>query len=200
MGAAELSSLGGASELSSPLFEEGVQGIQDLASELMCLAQGRVPHYHVRVADLAELVSQFVGELRRSTIDQRFRLVAEVHGPVTCALAARRFRRVLWNLVQNASEATPEGGEIRVACHVDRGQAFLEVKDTGRGIPSDQLERVFEAFFTTRPSGTGLGLEVCRMIVRAHGGTIECRSEVGVGTAFQIRLPLAATAMEPSVA
>lgn len=200
MGAAELSSLGGTSDLTSPLFEEGVQGIQDLASELMCLAQGRVPHYHVRVADLGELVAQFVSELRRSTIDQRFRLVAEVQRPVTCALAPRRFRRVLWNLVQNASEATPEGGEIRVSCHVDRGQAFLEVRDTGRGIPSEQLERVFEAFFTTRPTGTGLGLEVCRMIVRAHGGTIECKSEIGVGTAFQIRLPLAATSMEPSVA
>lgn len=199
MGAAELSSLGGGAELTSPLFEEGVQGIQDLANELMCLAQGRVPHYHVRVADLAALVGQFVNELRRSTIDQRLRLVTEIRGPVTCALAARRFRRVLWNLVQNASEATPDGGEIRVSCHVDRGQAYLEVRDTGRGIPPEQLDRVFEAFFTTRPAGTGLGLEVCRMIVRAHGGTIECRSEVGVGTAFQIRLPLAATSMESSV-
>ncbi len=114
----------------------------------------------------------------------------ELVGPVRCAIAPRRFRRVLWNLVQNSSEATPEGGEIVVACRAHEGQAVLEVRDTGRGIPADQLERVFDAFYTTRASGSGLGLEICRMIVRAHGGTIECSSTVGVGTTFRIRLPL----------
>lgn len=190
LGAAELSSLGGAPDLVNPLFEEGVQGIQDLASELMCMAQGRVPQYHVTVTDLTDLVGQFTAELKRSTINQKFRLSQELVGPVRCAIAPRRFRRVLWNLVQNSSEATPEGGEIVVACRAHEGQAVLEVRDTGRGIPADQLERVFDAFYTTRASGSGLGLEICRMIVRAHGGTIECSSTVGVGTTFRIRLPL----------
>ena len=99
--------------------------------------------------------------------------------------------QVLANLVVNAVDSMPHGGALTVRTgRAGEGFAFLEVRDTGVGIPEDVRSRLFEPFFTTKEGGTGLGLSVTRGIVTGMGGRIEVDSEVGSGTTFRIELPL----------
>jgi len=97
---------------------------------------------------------------------------------------------VLTNLIFNALDAMPDGGEIRVSTEARDGKVYLCFADTGKGVPDDVREKVFEPFFTTKgPQSSGLGLAVSYGIVRRHQGTIELLSSVGEGTTFTIGLP-----------
>jgi two-component system OmpR family sensor kinase len=108
-----------------------------------------------------------------------------------------RLRQVLGNLVNNAVSHTPEGTPIEVRVRAEGPDAVLEVADQGPGLPADQAERVFERFYRADPArtssgGTGLGLAIVAAIVAAHGGRVEVRTSVGVGTTFRVLVPLAA--------
>lgn len=93
------------------------------------------------------------------------------------------------NLLRNAKEATPHGGEVLVSTAVDGHDVLVRVTDTGAGIPAEVQGRVFEPYFTTKKAGTGLGLPTVRRVVEEHGGTLLLESEVGKGTQFTMRLP-----------
>jgi PAS domain S-box-containing protein len=135
-------------------------------------------------------------------IRHRARLVKD-YGPVPMVDGNEsRLGQVFLNLLLNAAQAMPEGqtdrNEIRVATRTDgAGRAVVEVRDTGRGIPTNIVARIFDPFFTTKPSGvgTGLGLWICKGIVSALGGEVTVESEVGRGSVFRVTLP--ATAVEP---
>jgi signal transduction histidine kinase len=100
--------------------------------------------------------------------------------------------QVLVNLVRNAVDAMEGGGRLEVRTRNESGAVMVDVTDEGCGIPAENLPRVFEAFFTTKPEdrGTGLGLAVCRRVVEAHGGTLGVRSVAGKGSTFTVTLPL----------
>jgi signal transduction histidine kinase len=101
-------------------------------------------------------------------------------------------RRALRNLVQNALDAMPEGGALRVSTTCEEGAALVCVADTGVGIPEEIRERIFEPFVTARKKGgTGLGLAIVKKVVDDHAGSIAVTKPEGGGTAFVIRLPLA---------
>ncbi|QLA21350.1 PAS domain-containing sensor histidine kinase [Desulfolutivibrio sulfoxidireducens] len=103
---------------------------------------------------------------------------------------AGRLRQVLINLMKNAAEAMPEGGEVRVSTDFADGFALVTVSDNGPGIPPDVASRMFEPFCTTKESGTGLGLAVCQRIIEDHKGEIGYVTSPGKGTRFTIRLPV----------
>jgi len=111
----------------------------------------------------------------------------------------RRLKEALINLVSNAVEATPSGGRVQVRVRSDKSNVTLEVKDTGRGISSEDLERLGTSFFTTRPNGTGLGVVLAQTVITQHGGSLGYESTVGQGTTATIQLPVqAATLPEPA--
>jgi len=91
--------------------------------------------------------------------------------------------------VRNAIEATPAGGRVEVVGRSGSKGHTIEVRDGGRGIPADDLPKIFDLYFTTKPEGTGVGLAVTQQIVAAHGGTIEVDSSPGSGTTMTVRLP-----------
>ncbi|MBI3890620.1 MAG: response regulator [Candidatus Wallbacteria bacterium] len=104
--------------------------------------------------------------------------------------------QVMTNLLLNAVQAMPEGGQVSVDSHYESGMVVISVSDTGVGIPPEHLSRVFDPFFTTKRdwTGTGLGLSVTHTIVENHHGHIEVQSIVGAGTTFRVRLPAVPTA------
>ncbi|MCA8950458.1 MAG: two-component sensor histidine kinase [Planctomycetes bacterium] len=99
-------------------------------------------------------------------------------------------RAAVVNLLRNARDATPAGGQIMVSTTPDDGHVLVRVTDTGAGIAPELHERVFEPYVSTKKSGTGLGLATVRRVVAEHGGTLTMESEVGKGTQFTMRLPV----------
>ena len=118
--------------------------------------------------------------------------------PITIPIDPAQIEDAVLNLIINAIEAVDADGEVTI--RVERSQddraeefdneAIVRVSDNGRGINEEDLNRIFNPFFTTRPGGTGLGLPAVRRIVRAHGGRVEVHSSPGQGSTFTIRLPV----------
>jgi signal transduction histidine kinase len=107
------------------------------------------------------------------------------------ALHTHTFQRVLLNLMQNAMDAMPQGGTLRLQGRRQDATVHLDVEDTGMGIPPERLPQIFEPLHTTKPGGTGLGQYIVQEVVAAHGGQVAVQSTVGSGTTFTITLPLA---------
>jgi D-alanine transaminase len=133
-----------------------------------------------------------------------FRALAEQHGItiksyVPASLPAVSldwplFKQALLNLLLNAQQAMPNGGEVTIQATEHPDEVVLSVIDTGKGMSPEVLAKAFKPFYSTRTGGTGLGLPTTRKIIEAHGGSINVESEVGKGTRFTIRLPVAAPA------
>ncbi len=100
-----------------------------------------------------------------------------------------QLKQALLNIFKNAIESIGTDGTITIASRLEDGCAWLDINDTGKGIAEDMIPSLFDPFFTTRPDGTGLGLAVTRKIIVDHGGDIEVKSKVGIGTTFTIWLP-----------
>ncbi|MDD2582101.1 MAG: ATP-binding protein [Desulfuromonadaceae bacterium] len=99
-------------------------------------------------------------------------------------------RNCILNFVSNASQAMPDGGTITLGAALDGGLVKLTFRDQGRGISPDDMNKVFQPYFTTRDVGIGLGLAITERIIKEHGGAIEIESTVGTGTTFTVSLPL----------
>ncbi len=101
-----------------------------------------------------------------------------------------QIKQVLVNLAKNGMQAMTRGGELTLQTGHDADYVWVSIMDTGGGIPQEQLNRIFQPFFTTKKKGSGLGLMIVQRIVREHGGRIELDSRVGQGTTFRVLLPL----------
>jgi signal transduction histidine kinase len=106
-----------------------------------------------------------------------------------------QLRQVFLNLLFNALDAQPRGGEVRIAARIDLTnskdpQLLMTVSDDGPGIPPGVGERIFEPFVSTKESGLGLGLSICRRIIEAHGGTLTASNRLKGGAVFTLRFPI----------
>jgi two-component system sensor histidine kinase HydH len=100
-----------------------------------------------------------------------------------------RFSQCLLNLYLNALQAMAPGGRLTIRSASREGNLRVEISDTGKGIPSDQLAQIFDPYFTSKSTGTGLGLAVVHKIIEAHGGKIRVKSLPGQGTTFTLIVP-----------
>jgi signal transduction histidine kinase len=108
---------------------------------------------------------------------------------------------VFMNLMLNAIEAMKDsGGELTVQSQLQNGQFQFSVSDTGVGLPSEEVDQIFSAFFTTKPQGSGMGLAISRSIVESHGGRLWAAANDGRGATFHFTLPTQVTESSPLVA
>ena len=121
-----------------------------------------------------------------------FELILKSQRPVKIYGDRRKLLSVLQNLVFNALNYTPEGGEIRLGLETAQNYAVIRVEDTGSGIAEEDLPRIFDRLFTNKAkeNSNGMGLFIVKSIITEHGGTIDVSSTPGKGTAFTIKLPL----------
>ncbi|MBO0700235.1 MAG: two-component sensor histidine kinase [Zavarzinella sp.] len=141
-----------------------------------------------RLEDVAQEMIDFFGPTAKAA-DINISLYAAPGVPAV-PLDRDLFKQALLNLMLNAEQAMPEGGELILQTRANGDGVYLDVIDTGKGIEPGDLPKLFRPFHTTKPGGTGLGLATTRKIVRAHGGDIEVQSEPGHGTKFTVRLPV----------
>jgi signal transduction histidine kinase len=111
--------------------------------------------------------------------------------PLVAQIDPRLIKQALLNLMLNALQAMPTGGEMILTASKDDSHAIIDVIDTGPGIPADTVDKIFHAYYSTTKGGTGLGLAMARRIIEEHAGQIAVRSEVGKGSDFFVKLPLA---------
>ena len=157
---------------------------------------------HVEKILLLPLLDETIMLLKNSRdFREGITIRAQVDPQVVIQGDAKRMRQVFWNLLINACQAMPDGGEITVSTMPisrsddDSGWCEIVIKDTGRGIAHEYLDKIFDPFFTTKSGGTGLGLAIVDRIIEDHGGIIDVESETGRGTKFRIRLPVLADAV-----
>jgi len=169
--------------------EEAMQ-INRILTDLLETARPKPPHFVVR--DLAATAEHAVGFARQQAVTKRIEIELDKgtdlppvdHDP-------NQINQVLLNLLLNSIQAMDKAGNIYVSLRRDHEAALITVADEGKGIPAETLPNIFRPFFTTKGHGTGLGLSLARRIVEAHGGEITVRSELGAGSQFTIRLPIA---------
>ncbi len=113
--------------------------------------------------------------------------------PVMAYVDADLMKQAVLNVIQNGAQAMSEGGRLQVTLEEDRKVAVLHVRDEGPGIPEEILGRIFDLYFTTKSEGSGIGLAMTYRILQLHHGSIEVQSELGHGTEFQLRVPMATT-------
>jgi signal transduction histidine kinase len=143
-----------------------------------------------RAVDLEAFLTE-AGESTRPLAESRgVSLRVEPTSSQTARLDPEQMRQVLDNLLRNAIEATPAGGVVTLAGGRATDAFVITVSDTGAGIESEHLPRIFDLYFTTKPDGTGVGLAVTHQIVTAHGGTLDVESRPGEGTQMIVRVPL----------
>jgi signal transduction histidine kinase len=138
----------------------------------------------------AELLSEIDDLLTAECAEAGTRLNIEVE-PESVEITADRqkLRRAIINCVRNGYQASGEGGKVTVSVVQEEGLRRVVIKDTGPGIPPDQLQEILKPFYTTKEKGTGLGLSLTRRIVEQHGGELKIDSEVGRGTSIELVLP-----------
>lgn len=142
--------------------------------------------------DLNDVVRKLVEFFGPQAANSGIRIRAHYHSaPLPCLLDVRLMEQALLNLLINAQEAMPQGGDLLITTAAGEGRARLEVTDTGVGIPPADRDKIFRPFFSTKPGGTGLGLCNTHRAITQHGGAIDVDSTPNVGTRFTVRLPLA---------
>jgi signal transduction histidine kinase len=164
-----------------------VNGLLNLSRQNVSAGGERGP------VDLNAVVSDVLGLLEHQLEVGRIKLRRELVSPApVVAGTEHKLQQVFLNLFLNARDAMPKGGWLTVVTRVESDLAIVEVADTGSGIPSEHLSRIYDPFFTTKSmgQGTGLGLSITYGIVREHEGTITVESNLGQGTRFTVSLPL----------
>lgn len=155
------------------------------------LAYARPAPLAVRSVNVAEVLDEVLVLLEHGAEPARHKLVREFAPALAWPVDPQQFRQAVWNLCLNALQAMPDGGELRVGATIDRQQLEVRVADTGEGIPPGALSHIFEPFYSTKTSGSGLGLALVHRIVQDHGGDIDVRSAPGFGTTVTLTLPRA---------
>ena len=159
------------------------------------------PGERVRV-DLNTVIADVLGLLEHQFATHRITVRRDLgEAPAVVLGMEHKLQQVFLNLFLNAKDAMPKGGWLSVATRMEGDRVVAEVADTGSGIPSEYLARIYDPFFTTKAigQGTGLGLSITYGIVREHGGAIDCDSAIGQGTRFTLALP-AALVDQPALA
>jgi signal transduction histidine kinase len=165
-----------------------------------------VPMTEVRLDDILRQLADLLtnqAESRRIKLDLQVAGLPAVHG------SEDQLKQVFLNLAINSLEAMPDGGLLRIRAETTAGEdssgrgdslITVTIQDTGVGIPADQIPRLFDPYFTTRPKGTGLGLTIVHRVIHEHRGSIRVASVPGKGTTFTVELPLLAPAGNREVA
>ncbi len=158
-----------------------------IIGDLLALARPAAPR--LEPTDLGAVCREVARTLVRLAEKKGVSLVATDSAAVPVEANPDELRQAVLNLALNAIEATASGKEVRMEARREDGAAVLEVRDQGAGIPEADRERIFQPFFTTKTSGTGLGLPVAQGIIERHGGRIDLQSAVGEGAVFRVVLP-----------
>lgn len=153
------------------------------------LSFSRKEKFTIAELDVNKLIEETLPLITHQAYHQGVEIAKHLDsGLVQVKGSSGQLKQVFLNLFLNAVQAMPNGGVLRITTRAGDGTVEIHIKDTGVGIPKENLKRLFEPFFTTKEKGSGLGLSVSHTIIQNHGGIIEVDSVVGQGTTFIVKL------------
>ncbi len=170
------------------IIQEEVVRLERILENLLSITWER--HLDLRPHNPNKLIKETLKVL--SSRIEESRVVVNLHLDETIPklwLDKDKIKQVLLNIYNNAIHAMPHGGTLTVQTTSEGNEVFVEISDTGHGIPEEHLEKVFVPFFSTKEHGTGMGLAICNKLIEDHGGRIKVKSQLGTGTTFTIILP-----------
>ncbi len=172
---------------SSRLFNFEINRINNILEEFINFAKFPEPRFFDNDINkvIGEVVDMF-GSLKEKGVN--IELLLDERIP-SFKFDARQVKEIFINLLENACKATENGGRVEIKTAISNHNVMIKVRDTGRGISDNVMEKIFSPFFSTDDAGLGLGLPIVQKIVESHGGKINCSSKVGQGTEFEITLP-----------
>ncbi len=181
-------------EFTGIILEE-VTRLEQILREQLTLERHLVPA--LSPVDINQILRDVRKLLSHGILSSQVRLVGELADGLPITLGdANQLKQAFLNIISNAIQSMPDGGTITVST-VQRGQSIVvRIEDTGPGIPGDIMSKLFVPFFTTRKTGSGLGLAVTKRVIDNHGGDIEVMSEIGKGTIFDVSIPIVRAAKE----
>ncbi len=142
-----------------------------------------------RPKNVIDVIDEVLVLLEHRAVAGALKVVRELPATLEWIVDPEQFRQAVWNVCLNALQAMPEGGELRVAAATVQGTLQITVSDTGEGISADDLEHIFEPFFSTKYDGSGLGLALVHRIMQDHAGDVHVESAPGAGSSFTLRFP-----------
>ena len=143
------------------------------------------------LSDLGVILTETVSLIQAQAKTQKVSVVLEIPKDLPAVLADKdQLKQVFLNLLLNACQAMPSGGELSAKAYQTDGVVAVDIKDTGVGIKPQDIQNIFNPFFTTKAEGTGLGLALSFAVMESHGGTLNVKSEEGKGATFTLTLPL----------
>jgi signal transduction histidine kinase len=176
--------------------------VTNLINDLLSL--GKTTTAGRRIVTVADTLEPVVRLMESTAHKREVRLVEQVAPGLPPVWAdPDQLKQIILNLLLNAIDVSPAGGEVRLSvrkapANDEEPAVVLEISDDGPGIPREQLEDIFLPFFTTKDTGTGLGLAMVHQMVVDHGGEITVNSVVGRGTVFRVTLPAARLELAPT--
>jgi len=163
-----------------------INRLKKLIENLMKLSQP--PQSKFTPVDVNKIIENSLKLFENQFEKNSIRVVKELDSRTEIKAAPEQLTQVFTNLILNAIQAMPKGGQLTVSSGQKNNKIIIEIADTGQGIPADKLKEIFEPFFSTKKEGLGLGLAITYKIIKDHGGEIEVESKAGEGTTFKLFL------------
>jgi two-component system, NtrC family, sensor kinase len=171
--------------------QESVERIRRIVSQLLEFAGKRsASTADLELLDVSRIIEGVVSLNRKFFEKEGMEIITDLYPSLSLYGSKDQLEQVFMNLTLNAKAAMTSSGQLYIRSWTERDEIIIDFADTGCGIAEDQLNKIFDPFYSTKPSGTGLGLFVSYGIIQGHHGTIEVKSKVNKGTTFTIRLPI----------
>ena len=171
------------------LILKEVRRVNEIIEQFLALS--RPFQLHVKTSSLQELLNHLITLLQEEASSQDIQIHAEINSDLPpIKMDAEKLTQAFINIMKNGMQAMEHGGVLRIESHFLKDRVNVVISDTGSGIPPDQMEKIFNYYYTTKEKGVGLGLPIAHRIIEAHGGQLKVESQVGIGTKVEVTLPI----------
>jgi two-component system, NtrC family, sensor histidine kinase AtoS len=170
-----------------PLILKEIDRMNDIVNDMLMLAKPK--RLNLEYVSLKQIIDEML-PLLDDQVQNRISIEVDVDPSIMIDADIDRIKQVFLNIIMNSIQAIEGQGKIEIVAKVDDRFVQIFIKDTGKGIPREWLDKIFEPFVSTKEYGTGLGLTIIQRIIDSHGGDIQVVETGPSGTVFQIQLPL----------
>jgi two-component system, NtrC family, sensor histidine kinase HydH len=171
------------------LLQREVCRLENILSDFLRFAKRH--KLRLEKCDINEIIDSVLDFIAPDVMQKSIRILKSFDAKLpNCYLDRNVIKQALLNIILNAQQAMPKGGELIVRTNKNGEYILIDITDTGIGIPHDKMHKIFQVYYSTKEAGTGLGLATTKRIVEDHKGTISVRSEAGKGSSFLIKIPI----------